>query len=306
MKNLIIFILLIQFLESNAQQKIEINYVENQDNSVSFNYKKNVSGSYLVVLDFSNLSNTREQRRINKIVQNKSGSILKLKPINKENRIGFNYKYIYYKGNINSKINKEYPYILPFKKGEKVVPRELYSLENKYLNEKTPKGWKSYSFTFNEPKKVMAIRKGKVIEIKDIYTPDNNLEISYYSQQNLISIEHKDGSIATYKGFDKNKILVNEGETVYPQTVLGEITKFDKRNIYRLYLSLYSYTTKKNISLSTIKSSDDYEITYLTPKFFTKNSLNKLIDLKQYIVDYDEKTLFKEMRKKEIKKFKLK
>ena len=306
MKNLIIFILLIQFLESNAQQKIEINYVENQDNSVSFNYKKNVSGSYLVVLDFSNLSNTREQRRINKIVQNKSGSILKLKPINKENRIGFNYKYIYYRGNINSKINKEYPYILPFKKEEKVVPRELYSLENKYLNEKTPKGWKSYSFTFNEPKKIMAIRKGKVIEVKDIYNPDNNLEISYYSQQNLISIEHKDGSVATYKGFEKSKILVNEGETVYPQTILGEITKFDKRNIYRLYLSLYSYTTKKNISLSTIKSSDDYEITYLTPKFFTKNSLNKLIDLKQYIVDYDEKTLFKEMRKKEIKKFKLK
>ena len=119
MKNLIIFILLIQFFESHSQQKIEISYIENQDNSVSFNYKKNVSGSYLVVLDFSNLSNTREQRRINKIVQNKSGSILKLKPINKENRIGFNYKYIYYSGNINSKINKEYPYILPFKKGEK-------------------------------------------------------------------------------------------------------------------------------------------------------------------------------------------
>ena len=95
MKNLIIFILLIQFFESHSQQKIEISYIENQDNSVSFNYKKNVSGSYLVVLDFSNLSNTREQRRINKIVQNKSGSILKLKPINKENRIGFNYKYIY-------------------------------------------------------------------------------------------------------------------------------------------------------------------------------------------------------------------
>ena len=103
MKNLIIFILLIQFFESHSQQKIEISHIANQDNSVSFNYKKNVSGSYLLVLDFSNLSNTQEQRRINKIVQNKSGSILKLKPINKENGIGFNYKYIYYKGNINSK-----------------------------------------------------------------------------------------------------------------------------------------------------------------------------------------------------------
>ena len=50
------------------------------------------------------------------------------------------------------------------------------------------------------------------------------------------------------------------------------VPKYDKRDIYRLYLTLYSYTTKDNISLFSLNSSDDYGITYLTPKFYVRNS----------------------------------
>ena len=42
-------------------------------------------------------------------------------------------------------------------------------------------------------------------------------------------------------GFDKNRINVNVGDEVYPQTKIGELSKFDKRNIYRLYLSLICF-----------------------------------------------------------------
>ena len=287
-----------------SQQKIEVDYVVNNDNSVNFNYKKNVTGSYLVILEFSNLSNTRTQRRVSKILKNNSGSFLKLKPTNEENGIGFQYRTMYFKGSVNSKIDENYPYILPFNKGDKITPRELYSIENIYLNQEVPKDWKSYSFTFNEKKEVKAIRKGIVIEIEDTYNPDYSIEASYYSDQNSISIEHLDGSVVTYKGFDKNTIQVKEGETVYPQTTLGQLVQFDKRDIYRLYLTLYSYTTKDNISLFSLNSSDDYEIKYITPKFYVENSLEILKDNNEYIVDFDEKTQFKEMRKKEIKKFK--
>ena len=68
---------------------------------------------------------------------------------------------------------------------------------------------------------------------------------------------------------------------------------------------MYSYTTKDNISLFNLGSSDDYGITYLTPKFYVRNSLEVLKDNNEYLVDFDEKTHFKEMRKKEIKKFKI-
>ena len=300
---LLIFIPLISFGQTNI---IDVDYVINNDNSVSFNYKKNVVGSYLVILEFSNLSNTRAQRRVSKILKNNSGSLfLKLKPINDENSIGFQYRTMFFKGSVNSKVNEDYPYILPFNKGDKITPRDLYSIENRYLNEEVPEGWKSYSFTFNEKKEVKAIRKGIVIEIKDTYTPDYSIEASFYSEQNSISIEHIDGTVATYKGFDKNTIQLKEGETVYPQTTLGQLVKYDKRDIYRLYLTLYSYTTKDNISLFSLNSSDDYGITYLTPKFYVRNSQEILKDNIPYIVDFDEKTQFKEMRKKEIKKFKI-
>ena len=300
---LLIFIPLISFGQTNI---IDVDYVINNDNSVSFNYKKNVVGSYLVILEFSNLSNTRAQRRVSKILKNNSGSLfLKLKPINDENSIGFQYRTMFFKGSVNSKVNEDYPYILPFNKGDKITPRDLYSIENRYLNEEVPEGWKSYSFTFNEKKVVKAIRKGIVIEIKDTYTPDYSIEASFYSEQNSISIEHIDGTVATYKGFDKNTIQLKEGETVYPQTTLGQLVKYDKRDIYRLYLTLYSYTTKDNISLFSLNSSDDYGITYLTPKFYVRNSQEILKDNIPYIVDFDEKTQFKEMRKKEIKKFKI-
>ena len=303
MKKLTLLLLLIPILSFG--QKIEIDYVRNNDNSVNFNYKKNIAGSYLVILEFSNLSNTRAQRKVSKILKNNSGSFLKLKPINEENRIGFQYQTMYFKGNVNSKVNEDYPYILPFNKGDKIIPRENYSLENRYLNEEIPKGWKSYSFTFNEPKEVKAIRKGIIIEIKDIYTPDYSTEVSYYSEQNSISIEHIDGTVATYKGFDKNTIQLKEGEVVYPQTTLGQLVKYDNRDIHRLYLTLYSYTTKDNISLFRLNSSDDYEITYLTPKFYVRNSLEILKDNNEYLVDFNEKTQFKEMKKREIKKFKI-
>ena len=306
MKKLILLLVFIPLISFGQKNIIDVDYVINNDNSVSFNYKKNVVGSYLVILEFSNLSNTRAQRRVSKILKNNSGSLfLKLKPINDENSIGFQYQTMYFKGSVNSKVNEDYPYILPFNKGDKITPRDLYSIENRYLNEEVPEGWKSYSFTFNEKKEVKAIRKGIVIEIKDTYTPDYSIEASFYSEQNSISIEHIDGTVATYKGFDKNTIQLKEGETVYPQTTLGQLVKYDKRDIYRLYLTLYSYTTKDNISLFNLNSSDDYGITYLTPKFYVRNSLEILKDNNEYLVDFDEKTQFKEMRKKEIKKFKI-
>ena len=306
MKKLILLLLFIPLISFGQKNIIDVDYVINNDNSVSFNYKKNVVGSYLVILEFSNLSNTRAQRRVSKILKNNSGSLfLKLKPINDENSIGFQYRTMYFKGDVNSKVNEDYPYILPFNKGDKITPRDLYSIENRYLNEEVPEGWKSYSFTFNEKKEIKAIRKGIVTEIKDTYTPDYSIEASFYSEQNSISIEHIDGTVATYKGFDKNTIQLKEGETVYPQTTLGQLVKYDKRDIYRLYLTLYSYTTKDNISLFNLNSSDDYGITYLTPKFYVRNSLEILKDNNEYLVDFDEKTQFKEMRKKEIKKFKI-
>tara|TARA_B100001093_G_scaffold519727_1_gene610096 strand:+ start:170 stop:1093 length:924 start_codon:yes stop_codon:yes gene_type:complete len=303
MKKFILFLLFISSV-SFGQYDIEINYTQNQDNSVSFNYLKSIPGTVFLVMDFENLSNTNQIMRQVKALKNSSGLVVKLKPTNNEEQIGFRYSYKYYRGNINSKIDRNYPYILPFKKNAKVAPLELYSIQNVYMKTKLPNGWKSYSFSFDSPQIVKGIRKGIVVDIKSSFDIDTTREKDYYSAQNSIEVEHKDGTVAVYQGFDKNQIYVSIGETIYPQTKLGELSKFDSRNLYRLYLSVICYKTIKEKNIRSIESIDDYEIAYITPKFFQNNKIIQVESNTDYLVQFDEKTLFKEMRKREIKKFK--
>ena len=298
----IVFLFCISQLFSQ-RNLIEIDYKKNQDNSVNFNYKKKSPGSWFIMLQFSNLTNTRG-RYFNKVVKSNMGSLLKLKPVNPDESIGFQYSFNYFRGNLNSKIEYDYPYILPFESGTNISAQELFSIENVYLKQELPKGWKSYSFTFNESKSVRAIRKGTVIEILKNYSPNVENIYSYYSEQNQITIEHNDGSVAVYKGFDNN-INVRLGELVYPQSKLGELAQYDKRGLYRLYLNLYSYKTKKGKTLFNIKNSD-IEIVYITPKFFINENIEVLKNMQSYIVNFTDKVLFKEMRKREIKKYKAK
>ncbi len=86
---------------------------------------------------------------------------------------------------------------------------------------------------------------------------------------------------------------------------MGKLAQYDKRGLYRLYLSLYSYKTKKGKTQFNIKSSD-IEIVYITPKFFINENIEVLKNMESYIVNFTDKVLFKEMRKREIKKYKAK
>ena len=304
MKIKLILILLLMPFVSIGQDLIEVDYVKNQDNSLSFNFSKKNPGTYFLIIDFKSLRNTESSKRQTKILKYNNGPLFKLKPNSANQQIEFQWSYKYYKGNINSKIKPNFKYILPFKKGETVTPVELFSVEKVYFDSELPKGWKSYSFSFDETKSVKAIRKGVVVDIKNNFEIDTLKIVDYYSNQNSISVEHKDGTVANYTGFNKNKINVKLGETVFPQTELGELAKFDSRSLYRLYLSLSYYKTINGKSLNNINSSDDYKILYLTPKFFQNGELIELKNGNNYKVQFDEKTLYMEMRKREIKKHK--
>jgi len=302
MKKLILLLLFIPLVSFGQRDIIEIDYVINTDKSVSFNYKKNSPGSYFLILEFNSLNNTRANT-FKRVINSPSGSLTKLKPTNPDEGIGFRYTVKYYKGNLNSKIHYNYPYILPFDKGKTNFANELYSLENAYLKKDLPKNWKSYSFEFKNPEIVRAVRKGIVVEVINKFKSKSDKVYSYYSEKNSIEIEHKDGSIASYKGFGYNQINVKIGQLVFPQTKLGELAKYDSRERYRLYLSLYSFKTIEGKSLNNIKSSD-IEINYITPKFYINGDIKELKNGERFEVDYNEDVLFKEMRRREIKRYK--
>ena len=302
MKKLILVLIFFPLISLSQKNIVDVDYVINNDKSVSFNYKKNRPGSYFLIIEFNNLKNTRANT-FRRVINGSSGSLLKLKPTNQDEGIGFQYTFQYYQGNLNSKIVYDYPYILPFDKGKTNFVNELYSIENTYLKKDLPKNWKSYSFEFKNPEIIRSIRKGTVVEIINKFKSKSDKVYSFYSEQNSIKIEHKDGSIASYKGFGYNQINVKIGQLVFPQTKLGQLAKFDLREIYRLYLSLYSFKTIDGISLNRIKSSSDIEVNYITPKFYINGDIKKLKNKEKFEVDYNEDVLFKEMRKREIKKY---
>ena len=304
MKKLLLLLLFIPLVSFGQRDIIEVDYIINNDKSVSFNYKKNRPGSYFLILEFNSLNNTRANT-FKRVINSPSGSLTKLKPTNPDEGIGFRYSVKYYKGNLNSKIQYDYPYILPFDKGKTNFANELYSLENTYLKKDLPKNWKSYSFEFENSEIIRAIRKGIVVEVINKFKSKSDKVYSYYSEKNSIEIEHKDGSIASYKGFGDNQINVKIGQLVFPQTKLGELAKYDAREKYRLYLSLYSFKTIEGKSLNNIKFSD-IEINYITPKFYINGDIKELKNRERFEVDYNEDVLFNEMRRREIKKYKSK
>ena len=287
---------------------VEVTYVKNQDNSLDFNFTKKRTdnssfissknfkfGTYLLIIYTPGVSTG-----FSKILRNNSGTIFR----SGYNNNNFQWSYKYFRGNINSTIQPNFKYILPFKEGETVKPVDLSSVESVTFNSQLPKEWKSYSFSFDETQSVKAIRKGVVIDIENNFEIDTLKIVNYYSNHNSISVEHNDGTVANYKGFHKNKIIVKLGETVFPQTELGELAKFNSKSLYRLYLSLYYYKTINGKNLNNISTSDDYEILYLRPKFFQNGEAIELKNGNNYKVQFDEKTLYKEMRRKEIKKHK--
>ena len=81
MKKLILLLLFIPLVSFGQRDIIEVNYIINNDKSVSFNYKKNRPGSYFLILEFNNLNNTRANT-FKSVINSPSGSLTKLKPTN--------------------------------------------------------------------------------------------------------------------------------------------------------------------------------------------------------------------------------
>ena len=287
------------------KKKIEISYERKSDNRINFYYQKNVPGSYYITLKFDNLTNCNNRKTYKKVVKHSSGSLFTLRPSNKNKGISFSYKIKYILGNPSPKIDNEIIYVLPFKTGKSVKILEASNVGEKYFGNKKPIDWKSFIVYSNKPDTIYAMRKGIVIKIIDKYNNDDKLNKTFTSERNLISIEHKDGSYATYIGFDKNEIFIELGQKVYPHTLLGKLEKFNKSN-YRLDFNTFHYL--KNLlddKKSTLKNRKQ-KTKYLNPKFFTDNTNKKIESSKSYNVSFNEKIKLQEFSRREKKKYKKK
>jgi hypothetical protein len=283
-------------------KKIEVTHKIKNDNSIEFYYKKNIPGSYYLKLEFDNLTNCNDRRAYEKIIKHSAGSLFTLKPSNKNQGISFSYKFIYTAGNPNPKIDEDIVYLLPFKTEKSVKIFEASNVGEKYFGSKKPIDWKSFIVYSTKSDTIYAMRKGIVVAISDTYNNDATFKKVYTSERNSILIEHIDGSVSSYKGFDKNQIFVKLGQEVYPHSFLGKLEKFNTPN-YRLDFSVFHYL--KNL-LDTEKSTlkdRDHKVQFLDPVFFIENANKKIKSRETYQVLCNENIKLQEFSRREKRKY---
>ncbi|MBE9599736.1 hypothetical protein [Pedobacter sp. MC2016-24] len=304
-KKMILSLLLVYSCgQLNAQENpVKITRKVNADRSVDLEFEKPDPGSYTIVLKFGDISNfnSSDQEQIG--IKNYSGTVYTAKPENKDRQVNFSYTYYTFRGKLNPKYNADFVYILPYKSGTKVRVAEAGYLYTTYFGTTTPEDWKVYRFYTQDEQPVVAVRKGIIVDVKDLYETESANEASYTSKTNELTVEHADGTLATYKGFKKGSISVKVGETVFPSTVLGMNSKTNSNSRYGILLStIYLKSADIDARKKGVKESKSI-YGFVTPKFFTAADPGAILAAQQeYTAADSPEVLQKELSKKELKK----
>tara|TARA_R110002111_G_C5963786_1_gene369729 strand:+ start:499 stop:1446 length:948 start_codon:yes stop_codon:yes gene_type:complete len=281
---------------------IQVTSKRNDDKSVDISYTKKLPGSYYVKLEFTSMTNCY-QRDFEKVVKSNSGKLLKLRPINDKEHINFSYKLNYIKGHPNPKVDQDFVYVLPFKKGESITVIATTNLKETYFDAEKDTNWKSFAVDRAAAETIFSMRKGIVIEVISQYNTDTTNTYKYTSKMNRITVEHEDGTFARYIGFKRDSIFVKLGQTIYPQTKLGVLDIFNNTN-YRLYFDI-SYL--KAVDFNSIRERtivSENQTAHITPYFYSSSEPVFLENNSDYIVEINEDILFKEFTRREKKKYK--
>ena len=260
---------------------VEISHRRNSDNTIDFLYTKSKPGSYTVYYSFTNVKNTIFSDGVKKVVvKHDRGTLFKLRPSDPKRGISYKSSYNVQQGIIDPKFNEDFVYLLPF--AEKTAVKLLNAKKiDSFAIEVTEKTDKiAYKFQTKTPQ-VHVARKGEIIEI-----------FSAIGKKTRIKIEHNDGTLAVYSGFDNSEINVKEGQKVLPGKLLGSLEK-DKDELFTLYFGVIYKTRVDNKNKTA----------YITPNFNVSEGVSRLTKNKTYTASYSEDVFFQEFSKKEKKKY---
>lgn len=303
--HILIFLTLLLFSTTNSliaqSNGLELTTERHDDRSVSIMYSKAYHGSITVVVEFTNLVNCNERNKITKVVENYSGELLKLKPIDENQGIDLSFQYSYVEGALRPKLKKGINYVLPFASGSEVTALESSYLFKDLKLEEKPKNWYALHFISSKPDTVFAVRKGIVVEVVQKHQLIDS--VMYTSNKNKVKIEHKDHSLATYKGYAKNGALVKPGQLVNvgdPIAVMKAEHMTGRLSLFLFYLDEINIL-EFNPSKKRQKTS---KWGYLKTRFVHDKGHTLLVEGESYKSVITEELVFQEMSKREIKKYK--
>ena len=277
---------------------LELTTRVNKDNSVDISYTKQAWGYYYISLNFTNLNNANNVDN-GKAVKGKKGIVMTLNPTNPKRNIQYRYSY----SSVRGKPLRKYPtfvYLLPFPEGRNFLVRETV-VKNENKNETGD--FKVLILSSSQPDSVLCMRKGLVVSVEDNWDADQDPMYMLNPNKNEILVEHEDGTLARYAGFEKNSIVVKEGDLIYPGNYIGKLVKSGEHEFsHNLFFTLYYLDAAKLDAFFVLKTIK-MPYTYIDPEFYFPEKPEKLAQGKQYTVHMSKDLIFSEMSKKEIKKY---
>ncbi len=307
---IVLFCLLIGFgyeVQSQSQSysqiqssDFEVSYMKASCNSIDFNFKKNLYGSFYVSIKFDELQNAK-QYICHKSISGVQGRIFNLRAIESETKIIFTYSYRYMRGRYTSTLNKEFVYLLPYKSNTEVDVQTLGNLDEQMGGE-APDTWKAFQFSTDDSEPILAARRGLVVEVVDKHKADSTKDYTFNRSVNKVLIEHKDGTLASYTGFKNGSIKVKEGQYVYPQEELGYSGKFDSGEGYKLQFCIYYLNANKIRKQKTLNTIPNM-YAYLHPHFHWKGGEAIILPRNDYVAEATEELIMQEFSRREKKKY---
>ena len=165
-----------------------------------------------------------------------------------KNNFSFKAHYDWTIGSKDAKHDKNYIYRLPYKVGTKEMVSQGFNGKFSHY------GKSQYAVDFNmkEGTGIYAAREGTVVKTKS----DSNLggvSRTFKKHANYITIEHSDGTLATYSHLKQNGILVKVGESVRKGELLGYSGKTGYAQGAHLHFIVYRATDGKGRKSIPIK-----------------------------------------------------
>lgn len=196
----------------------------------------------------------------------------------------FNYQVKSYRSNPTSIIDLDFPYLIPFSVGAKVLPKDIKSIKGFWGDEEL-KSFIAIGFHAKVGDEVYASRQGVVVENTGSVKGEDSANW-YNTWNNSITLLQPDGTLICYRNVVDKSAKLKLNEKVHAGQLLGEIAPSAEDLILLIYQN----------------SLDSDELRFIIPQFSIGENKTEIVNVaKEYVVVHPISVRGLEMTKKEKK-----